>query len=83
MDKTLVEHYTEEELLIGPIRCACTPKENTKHVSNPIVSEMDWADRGQYFGKLSAEQLKAFMKQEKIPFFVKWIFASNIKKYNR
>ena len=82
-DKTLVEHYMEEEQLIPAMRRAITPKENAKYITNPIVSRMGVYDRGQYFSKLDAPALKLFMKQERIPFFVKWIFASNVKKYNK
>ena len=85
LDEALVEHFHEEEdTFIPPIRKACSVKEFRKHVTNPIVGGMSWADRGQYFGKMNPDtQLKAFMKQEGIPFFVKWIFKSNIRKYNK
>ena len=83
LDKALIEHYTEKERLLGPIRESCTPKEIFTHFTGHIIEKMDWADRGQCFGKLSTEQLKSFMKQEKIPFFVKINCASDIKKYNR
>lgn len=84
LDKDLVEHFMEEEnTLLGPMRKACTPKEVAKHITQPVADQLGWADRGQYFGKLSPEELKKMMRQEGIPFFVKWIFRANIKKYNR
>jgi hemerythrin-like domain-containing protein len=85
LDEALVEHfYEEEDTFLPHLRKNCTVKEIQKHVTKPIVAGMGWQDRGQYFGKLKADtELKAFMKQEGIPFFVKWIFKSNISKYNR
>jgi hemerythrin-like domain-containing protein len=85
-DEALVEHfYEEEERFLPNLRKFCTVKEIQKNVVKPIVATMGWADRGQYFGKLLTPdtRLKAFMKQEGIPFFVKWIFRANINKYNR
>ena len=85
LDEALVEHFHEEEdTFLAPLRKVCTVKEVRKYVSNPIISGLTWEDRGQYFGKLDPEtQLKPFMKQEGIPFFVKWIFKANIRKYNK
>jgi hypothetical protein len=85
LDADLTQHYLEEEsTLLAPMRKAITPRENAKHITKPIVSKMDPLFRGQYFSKLDADQLKAFMRQEKIPFFVKYIvFRPNVRKYNR
>lgn len=84
LDAALVAHYAEEErTMLAPLRRAITPKEQAKHITAPIVGSMDALDRGQYFSKLDAAQLRAFMRQEGIPFFVKYIFKANIRKYNR
>lgn len=84
LDATLVEHFHEEESsMLGPLRRGITPKEQAKHITRPIVGGMGALDRGQYFGKLSPETLKLFMRQEGIPFFVKWIFRANANRYTR
>ncbi len=84
LDEALNEHYYEEEETFLPhLRKACSVKEIKKNVTKPIVSGMGWEDRGQYFGKLEDTQLKAFLHQEGIPFFVKWLFKANINKYNK
>ena len=80
----LIEHFKEEEsTLLLLLRKACTPEEQLVHITIPCGADLEWAEKGQFWGKLSPQTLKTFMKQEKIPFFIKFIFVLNIKKYNR
>ena len=65
LDEMLVGHFYEEEnTLIGALRKAITPKEQMKHIGKPIGGSMSWAERGQFFSKLSPDTLKVFIKQE-------------------
>lgn len=83
MDNTNREHFKEEETVtIVALRSAATPEEVLKNITLPIISDLTWEDLGHYYSPFSSEKIKAFAKQEGIPFFIVWSIKLNVWRYN-
>lgn len=84
LDALMADHLKEEEegVLID-LRRACTPEEVLHNVTLPIVTTMSWEDCGHFYGAHSQATFTGFCRQEKIPFFVRWLLKNNIRRYRR
>jgi uncharacterized membrane-anchored protein YjiN (DUF445 family) len=77
-------HLREEEQEVLPLmRRHFTPQEIEKNVVQKIMRSMDGQSVGVFLRALSREERRAFMRQEHIPFFVRWILNHQAAKYER
>lgn len=83
--RSMIEpHLREEEQEVLPLmRRHFTPQEIEKHVVSKIMRSLDGESIGVFLRALSREERRAFMKQEHIPFFVRWILNHHAAKYER
>ena len=80
----MLEHLKEEEDEAMPLmRKHFTHSEIEKNVVAKITRSMDGESVGVFLRPMTKEQRRAFAKQERIPFFIRWILFRQAAKYER